>query len=181
MDTPLSAVRLVVVGSTNPVKLRAVRAVLARIAPAAEVEGRAVQSAVRDQPVGDDETICGALARARAALADSDADFGVGIEGGVVNEPDGSMRTCAWAAAVSRGGQESVGGSLAMPLPPSVARAVRDGAELGHAMDALAGARDTKHGSGAVGILTAGLLDRQEAYEPLVAYALARFLTPAHW
>jgi non-canonical (house-cleaning) NTP pyrophosphatase len=48
-------------------------------------------------------------------------------------------------------------------------------------MDALVGAHDTKQGLGAVGILTAGLVDRQRAYEVLVSYALAPLLTPAHW
>jgi non-canonical (house-cleaning) NTP pyrophosphatase len=45
-------------------------------------------------------------------------------------------------------------------------------------MDQLVGERDTKHGKGAVGILTADLVDRQRAYEILVTYALAPFLTP---
>lgn len=181
MSDFLGSIRLVVVGSTNPVKINAVRAVLARAGCLAPVEGRAVASTVRDQPVGDDETIRGAVARATAALAETDADLAVGIEGGVVNEHDGSMRTCAWAAVVSRDGRRGVGGSLAMPLPPVVADAVRGGLELGHAMDRLTGAHDTKRGAGAVGILTAGLVDRQQAYEPLVSYALARFVTPAHW
>jgi inosine/xanthosine triphosphatase len=163
------------------VKVGAVRAVLTRVAPAVQVDGIAVASTVPDQPFGDDETIRGAIARARAALDASDADLGVGIEGGVVEEPGGGMRTCAWAAVASRDGRTGVGGSLAMPLPPVVARAVRDGLELGHAMDRLTGAHDTKRGAGAVGILTAGLVDRQQAYEPLVAYALARFLTPEFW
>jgi non-canonical (house-cleaning) NTP pyrophosphatase len=39
----------------------------------------------------------------------------------------------------------------------------------------------TKHGKGAVGILTAGLVDRQRAYEVLVSYALAPLLTPELW
>ncbi|HEU4989948.1 MAG: inosine/xanthosine triphosphatase [Gemmatimonadota bacterium] len=177
----LAAVRRVVVGSSNPVKINAVRAVLARVAPDAVVEGHAVPSSVRDQPVGDDETIRGAEARARGALALGDADLGVGIEGGVVEQADGAMRTCAWAAVVSRDGRRGVGGSLAMPLPAVVAEAVRGGLELGHAMDRLTGAHDTKRGAGAVGILTAGLVDRQQAYETLVAYALAPFLTPEHW
>ena len=43
-------------------------------------------------------------------------------------------------------------------------------------MDAEAQTVGTKHGRGAVGILTAGLVDRQQAYEPLVAYALAPWL-----
>jgi non-canonical (house-cleaning) NTP pyrophosphatase len=45
-------------------------------------------------------------------------------------------------------------------------------------MDAVADTVGTKHGRGAVGILTAGLVDRQRAYEPMVAYALAPWLAP---
>jgi non-canonical (house-cleaning) NTP pyrophosphatase len=74
-----------------------------------------------------------------------------------------------------------VGGSLAIPLPPTVARRVRDGEELGAAMDALVGETNTKQGPGAVGILTAGLIDRQRAYEALVTYALAPFLAGENW
>ncbi len=181
MPTPLSSVRHVVVGSTNPVKINAVRAVLARAGLEAVVEGRAVPSSVSDQPVGDEETIRGAVARARGALASDGADLGVGIEGGVVNDATGAMRTCAWAAIVSTDGRQGVGGSLAMPLPGVVADAVRGGLELGHAMDRLTGSHDTKRGAGAVGILTSGLVDRQQAYEVLVSYALAPFLTPEHW
>ena len=69
-----------------------------------------------------------------------------------------------------------------MPLPAAVARLVRDdGLELGEAMDRLTGERNTKHRQGAVGILTAGLVDRQAAYEVILTYALAPFLTPALW
>jgi inosine/xanthosine triphosphatase len=170
--------RLVAVGSKNPVKVAAVRAVLARIAPRAVVEMIAVTSGVPDQPFGDDETIRGALARALAAREAVGAELGFGIEGGVVELADGTMRTCAWAAVVSSDGRQGVGGSLAMPLPNSVARLIRErGMELGHAMDELTGQRETKHGAGAVGILTAGLVDRQRAYEVLIAYAMAPFLS----
>jgi inosine/xanthosine triphosphatase len=177
---PLDSMRLVAVGSTNPVKIAATRAVLAPLAPVATFEGVPVSSSVQDQPFGDEETIRGARTRAEAARASLDADLGVGIEGGCVETPDG-MRTCAWAVIVDRAGKSGTGGSLAMPLPRRVARMIRDGAELGHAMDALVGAHNTKQGAGAVGILTAGLVDRQRAYEMLVTYALAPFLTPEHW
>jgi inosine/xanthosine triphosphatase len=166
----------VAVGSKNPVKLAAARAVVTRLSPHVVVEAVDVPSGVPDQPFGDDETIRGALARARGAREKLDADFGVGLEGGVVEMPDGGMRTCAWAAVVSRSGRHGVGGSLAMPLPDTVAALVRGGTELGHAMDALTGHSNTKHGAGAVGILTAGLVDRQAAYEVLVAYATSVFL-----
>ena len=172
-----SLVKSVAVGSTNPVKIGAVRAVIAQIAPGARVEGVSVPSGVSDQPIGDDETIRGALARATAAREALGTDLGVGIEGGVVEQGDGTMRTCAWAAIVDASGRQGVGGSLAMPLPNAVADMIRQGRELGHAMDALIGEHDTKRGRGAVGILTAGLVDRQRAYEVLVSYALAPFLT----
>jgi len=173
----LATLQHIVVGSTNPVKIGAVKHVLATVAPLARIEGVVVSSTVADQPFGDDETIRGALARARAAREAHDADLGVGIEGGVVDEHDGTMRTCAWAAIVDRAGRSGVGGSLALTLPPRVASLVRGGLELGHAMDRIVGEHDTKRGKGAVGILTAGIVDRQRAYEVLVSYALARFLT----
>jgi inosine/xanthosine triphosphatase len=174
----LDAVETIAVGSTNPVKIAAVRAVLGPLAPHARIEGVAVPSTVADQPFGDDETIRGALARATAARIVAQAQLGVGIEGGVVEQDDGSMRTCAWAVIVDAAGRSGVGGSLAMPLPDRVAAMIREGLELGHAMDRLIGEQNTKHGKGAVGILTGGLVDRQQAYEVLVSYAAARFITP---
>jgi len=181
VTTPLHTLTRVAVGSTNPVKIAAVRAVIARLAPSANVEGVRVASMVADQPFGDDETIRGALTRARSARSALGAEIGVGLEGGVVEGADGHMRTCAWAAVASHDGREGVGGSLSMLLPAQVASWVREGLELGHAMDRLIDERGTKHGKGAVGILTAGLVDRQRAYEVLVTYALAPLLTPELW
>lgn len=179
--TSASPFARVAVGSTNPVKIAAVAAVLARIAPASAVQGVSVPSGVADQPMGDDATILGARTRAEGALRALGATLAIGLEGGCVELPDGTMRTCAWAVAVDPRGRSGVGGSLAMPLPPDVAALVRSGVELGHAMDRVANAHNTKHGAGAVGILTAGLIDRQRAYETLVTYALSPWLASAYW
>ncbi|MBL0169576.1 MAG: inosine/xanthosine triphosphatase [Gemmatimonadaceae bacterium] len=174
--------RLVLVGSTNPVKIAAVQAVIRRRWEACEVRGVHADSGVPPQPFGDEETQRGARTRAHHALAASaDADLAIGLEGGVVVAPHGAMRTCAWAVAIDRHGQEGIGGSLAMPLPEAVATRVRAGAELGHAMDVVAQTIDTKFGRGAVGILTAGLMNRQQAYEPLVTYAIAPWLAPDYF
>src|SRR5438552_119595 len=148
-------------GTKPPRATAPVRAVVTRLAASVSIEAVQVPSGVPDQPFGDEETIRGAIERARAAREKENSDFGVGLEGGVVEMPDGSMRTCAWAAVVSRSGRHGVGGSLAMPLPESVAEMIRGGMELGHAMDKLTSRSNTKHGAGAVGILTAGVVDRQ--------------------
>ena len=178
----LPDVQRVVVGSRNPVKIAAVVAVILRCTPTAVVHGVAVPSGVPDQPWGDDETRDGALTRAREALAtDADADLAVGLEGGVVREANGDVRSCAWAAVVDRHGLVSVGGSLAMPLPPAVVRLLVAGVELGHAMDRVARTTNVKHGRGAVGLLTGALVSRQDAYEHLVTYALSRWIGRELW
>jgi inosine/xanthosine triphosphatase len=181
MSEALGTLQHVAVGSSNPVKVRAVREVLRYIAPEAIVAGVAVESGVPDQPWGDEDTILGARNRARRAREALSAELGVGIEGGIVQNADGTLRTCAWAVVVDEGGREGVGGSLAMLLPERVAVLVRAGLELGNAMDAVTGARDVKYDEGAVGVLTAGLVDRQEAYEVIVAYALAPFVSAKLW
>jgi inosine/xanthosine triphosphatase len=174
---PLVVAR-VAVGSTNPVKVGAARSVMAKLATDVEVTGVSVPSGVPDQPWGDEETIRGAVARARGARESLDADIGIGIEGGVVAAADGSVRSCAWVAAAARDGREGIGGSLAFTLPDDVATLVRDGMELGHAMDTVSGTHNVKQGVGAVGVLTHGLVTRQQAYEVLVAYALVPLMGP---
>src|SRR4051794_10708494 len=113
--------RLIAIGSMNPVKVGAARSVIATVWPQADVRGVDVSSGVADQPFGDDETIRGARTRAATARTAISADLGIGIEGGVVDVPGGGLRTCAWAAAVDATGRSAVGGSLAMPLPTRVA------------------------------------------------------------
>ena len=169
------------VGSTNRVKIGAVQAVLHRAGLRATVEGIAVESDVPAQPHGDEETIRGARTRAERARLALGADLGIGLEGGVVGLPDGSLRTCAWAVVVDGQGRSGTGGSLAMPLPPAVAALIGAGLELGDAMDRLTGTLNVKRGAGASGILTGGLVDRQAAYESIVTFALAPWLAGEHW
>jgi inosine/xanthosine triphosphatase len=139
-----------------------------------------VPSGVSDQPFGDEETRRGAVNRARWALVEVGADVGVGLEGGLIETEYGLM-TCAWCAVVDSQGRVGVGGGVNVLLPPAVADKMRQGLELGQAMDALTGLDDTKRHMGAVGILTNGLSDRQEAYVHIVKMALVRFLRPEYY
>lgn len=166
----------VAVGSSNPVKVAAARAVFSRLDPEVEILERPVPSGVPEQPWGSEQTRTGAVNRARAALGE-DADFGVGFEGGLDDTELGVM-TCAWCAVVDRDAECGVGGGVHALLPPLVQEALRAGGELGPAMDHLTGEHNTKQGAGAVGVLTDGLVDRQAAYEMILALALARFIRP---
>jgi len=170
----------IAVGSTNPVKVAAVREVLRRVYPQMEMVGLEVDSGVSAQPWGEGAAREGAIRRARRALEGGKAELGVGIEGGVV-ETEWGLMTCAWCAIVDAAGRMGLGGGVHLLLPPSVRPLLEKGAELGEAMDALTGMEDTKRKMGAVGILTAGLSSRQEAYEHIVKLALARFLAPHYY
>ena len=76
----------IVVASQNPVKIGAAREAFATQFPGVELEMLAVDvdSGVGDQPMSDAVTRVGARTRAmRACEALPDADFWVGLEGGI--------------------------------------------------------------------------------------------------
>lgn len=177
---------LVAVGSTNPVKVEPVRAVLARAFPETRVVSVAARSGVPEQPIGVEQMRQGARCRALGALEElvaleTDANgaerWGVGLEGGVVFEDEVAWLTGA-VAVVASSGRSSLAWSPRCPLPPGVASALRAGGELGPIMDELTGVVESKKKLGAIGYLTNGLARRSLSWEIAFACALAPFLHP---
>lgn len=156
----------VAVGSRNPVKVGAVKSTFSDIMSACyELE---VPSGVSDQPLSDEETIEGAINRARACLGVvEDADIGIGLEGGVVDTELG-MFVCNWGAISDRSGNLVVSGGARFLLPQEVAAGVRAGRELGPVMDDYTQTKDVRKKEGAIGIFTNGRITRQDMYAHLV-------------
>lgn len=166
---------LISVGSTNPAKTTAVRAVCERAFPGCTVVPVDAPSGVPAQPMGEEQTSTGARNRARAALASvAGARLGVGLEGGV--DPDGNLINCV--ALVEAGGRENLTWGVRFPLPPAVVARVLRGEELGPVMDEVSGRTESKKHLGAVGILTNGLFTRAEMWQGPLACALMPFLHP---
>jgi inosine/xanthosine triphosphatase len=168
----------IALGSTSASKVRAARAVFGRAFPGAEVVAVAVASAVAPQPASDEETIRGALHRAREARAQTGADLGVGIEGGIQRDGRG-VWVSAWVAVVDARGREGLGSGLRFRLPEWMAHRAASGEELGAIVDSHARAPETHETWGAIGLLTGGLVDRQAALEQAIAAALPPFLQSA--
>lgn len=170
---------VIVVASTNPVKLEAARRGFARMFPGESFtfEAFKTSSGVADQPKTNRETITGARNRAEnAARLAPHADFWVGIEGGV--EPEGEdLSAFAWVVVLSRE-QSGRGRSATFYLPDRVARLVHEGKELGEADDIVFGRTNSKQENGAVGLLTDDAIDRAELYEQAVVMALIPFKNP---
>ncbi len=168
---------LIAIGSTNPCKIAAVKNVFSKIWPQTKFKALKIDSTVGPQPMGEEKIIKGAVNRAKKAIAQTEADFGVGIEGGV-RKIKNSLFTTAWCAIVNQEGKISLGGGLIMPLPKSVSQEILTGRELGEVMDGITGTKDVKKKMGATGVFTKNLVDRTKAYEHIASFALVKFLHP---
>jgi len=167
----------IAVGSTNPVKVTAVRTTIARVWPEAELTAVSVPTGVSEMPMTDAETIAGARNRAISARDQIGADFGIGLEGGV--HPNGvGLILHGWVVIVDENGNQGVGGAARLPLPQHIADRILAGEELGFIMDDILDDHNTKQKGGAVGALTNGLVQRGEAFALAVAYALSPFVSP---
>lgn len=173
----MSVAPLIAVGSLNPVKIGAVSDAVSRCWPAAQITGVDVDTGVSPMPLSDAECIAGARNRAHAARRALDADYGVGLEGGVNPEAIGLM-LLGWVVICHRDGREGIACTAKIPLPPAIAARVRAGAELGPLMDALLQVEEVRKQGGASGALTAGLVPRRAKFAQAVAYALSPFVAP---
>jgi inosine/xanthosine triphosphatase len=158
------------VGTDNPVKVRAVREILEGLRIRAVVRAVPVKSAVPDQPFGQDAAR-GAIHRAEAAL--TEADFGVGVEAGLVwHEVLKDYFDVQYAAIVDRSGRVTIGHGPGFVYPAAVIERVKSGATVGDAVAALSGVRDIGSKHGAIGFLTKRLLDRDRLTEAAVLMAM---------
>lgn len=163
------------VGSTNPAKVEAVRRTLARLAPECVVVSIDVPSGVGDMPLGEEAIRAGALARATAALARTDAEIAFGLEGGAILDGDRAWLT-GHVVALTRDGRIGEAAWGRMLLPKAAAGRVQNGEELGDIIDDLFGAKESKRHAGAIGLLTDGAVSRTDAFADHVAMACAPFL-----
>jgi len=174
-------VKTIIIASQNPVKIQAVLHGFQRMFLDQEltVQTVSVPSGVSRQPLSNAETLQGAVNRAAgAALQMPDADFWVGIEGGVEETERGEVLAFAWVA-VCDVHQMGRGRTGTFYLPPRVATLIRQGKELGEADDIVFGRTNSKQENGAVGLLTGDVIDRAQLYEQAVILALIPFKNPA--
>ncbi|WP_242917697.1 inosine/xanthosine triphosphatase [Pontibacter liquoris] len=171
----------VVVASTNPVKVKAALGGFEKMFAdrTVDVVPLSVPSGVADQPMTDAETLEGALNRVQQArYIYPEADFWVGIEGGV-EVMGNELAAFAWIVVRSATGILGKARSGTFFLPPAVAGLVAQGMELGHANDKVFSRHNSKQQGGAIGSLTDQVLDRRQLYEPAVVLALVPFKNQA--
>jgi inosine/xanthosine triphosphatase len=170
----------VAVGSLNPVKVAAVKLAFEKIFPDEPwvVEGVAVKSGVSDQPMSDRETIRGARTRAKRSRKALDADFGVGLEGGLHKLGKLWLDT-GWMVIVDKDGTEGIGSTIRMQTPEKMMKLIRTGMELGHVNDIIFHKENSKQAEGHFGLMTQNAITRTSAYVDGLIAALAPFINPS--
>jgi len=164
----------VVVGSTNPVKVSAVRMVLRRALPgrSIDVRGVAVSSAVPSEPYGRD-VINGAIQRAQTAIEKREAHLSVGIEAGLFwCEHLQDYMDVQYCAIIDRGERITLGHGPGFQYPPGIMSRVRDGRTVGQAMAELSGIEQIGRQQGVVGYLSKGMMVRKRLTETAVIAAM---------
>ena len=170
----------VVVASTNPVKINAVKLAFESILKKGSFSfiGVKASSEVSEQPKSDTETLLGAKNRIKnAKILSPDAHFYVGLEGGV-EDIDGELHEFAWIVIESIAGKVGKGKSCTFIAPSIFRKLVLDGREIGEICDTIFGMSNSKQDLGAIGILTKGIISRTEQYRHAVVSALIPFVNP---
>jgi len=162
----------VAVGSTNKVKVDAVRSIFTQVFGLVDVVSVEPEHAVERQPM-EDRVVEGAIERAKNAIGKAGADFGVGIEAGLFfNRRLGRYLDVQYCAVIDAGGRLTVGHGPGFEYPPSVVESVLRGGTVGDTMSSITGIEGIGHKQGSIGYLSDGLIDRTRLTEVAVLMAL---------
>ena len=167
-----------------------------------EILGIEVPSGVRHTPLSREDLMTGARQRAEALVRIARTEnkpwkYFVGLEGGIDVIPGSDVMPNLdvipdidivneagkrwvflenWAYVTDGTSHGAFGQSGAILLPDSLVKTVvDDGVELSQAIDEFAGVHNIRDRQGAWGILTQGLINRQEAFRVAVINAFAPF------
>lgn len=167
----------IIIGSTNQIKVDAVKEILQdyshlKYANISAVEG--APSGVADQPKSLEETVQGAMNRAKGAFQDCAYSFG--LESGLMAVPNtktGFMDVCV--CAIFDGNEYHLGLSSAWEAPKQVMHhIINEGLDMNQAAVKAGLTKNLKVGSaeGLVGIMTKGRLTRKEYTKEAIRTAL---------
>ncbi len=159
------------VGTENRVKKKAVENVFRKVfGNEVEVKKIAVDTGVPEQPFGE-QVIKGAIKRAEKAL--TDANFGVGIEAGLIWNP--YLEThfdVQYCAIIDDSKKITIGHGPGFVYPKKVLTEVKNGQTVGQVMNQISGQKNLGGKQGAIGYLSKGLLTRTKLCEQAVLMAL---------
>ena len=161
------------VGSTNPIKIEAVREAFQHYFNELEIKGIGVDSKVSAQPKTLEEITTGA--KNRAINSFHNCKYSIGLEAGIYKVPNTLSGYCDSCCCMIYDGKEiiGIGFSPAFEHPKQVIYKIfKENKEVGEIFDDLIKESNTKQKTGAVGILSRRIFSRKEFIRVSVMMAL---------
>ena len=160
---------LVAIGSLNKVKVEGVREAFEEYYDNLTIKTVDIQ--YTKQPLSLEETVRGAIYRAERAKGE--ADYGVGVESGLMNILD--YHLVIQVAAIIKD-DIAIGFSPAFQLPRDLERLVLKGIELDEAVDMLYNIKDIGEKGGIIELLSRKKVDRRMLIADAVKMALVKII-----
>ncbi|MFC1802738.1 inosine/xanthosine triphosphatase [Thermoproteota archaeon] len=171
---------LVILGSTNPVKVNATKQAFDTYFDDVEVKGIKIPSGIKPFPTSDEETFKGAVNRVNAASEMEQADYYVGLEGGLQNLK--GFTIVKQIAVVKKGEQIYVGVSSGYTAPePLIKQLDMTTDESRKILDKYFGKKEILSKEGIIGVLTDEVLNRTITSRDAVICALTGFINPQYY
>jgi inosine/xanthosine triphosphatase len=173
---------IVIVGSRSSLKIEATRIAFKSVYNDVVVKGLPIKSGVSPFPTSDEETLNGAMNRAKwAAEVEPIADFHVGLEGGLSRI--GEWFVVKHFAVVVKGKDVGLGISPGYVCPDRLYRSLVATSDVvgRKAIDEFFKDHEILSRQGPIGVLTGGRLNRTQALIEAVTCALTRFIDSTHY
>ena len=160
------------IGSTNPVKIQAVKNALGhekiKVVPCAALSG------VRPQPLSDEETLRGAVNRAKDCLKKTTAAVAIGLEAGITWLQN-QLYLSHWGALVDRKQNTYFTNGPLILLPEDFRKPLFSGQNLEDLMHRSTGIENLGVKEGAIGVFTQNRLNRELMLTQIVHVLMGQY------
>lgn len=167
-----ASTKKIAIGSTNPVKIQAVRNALNDedflILPYSALSG------ISSQPLSDEETLRGAINRAKDCLEKTDSSIAIGLEAGIDLLQD-QVYLCHWGAVVDRNQNTYFTNGPLILLPVGYRKQLFEGKNLEDIMHHSTGIDGLGKKEGAIGVFTQNRLNREQVLTQMVKALLGQY------
>ena len=162
----------IAIGSTNRIKIQAVKNALNN--ENFKIVSCSALSNVRPQPVSDEETLQGAINRAKDCLQKTESSLAIGLEAGIVFLGE-QVYLCHWGAIVDRNNNIYFTNGPLILLPKEYCKDLLGGKNLEEIMLSSTGIENLGSKEGAIGVFTQNRLDREKVLTQIVKALIGQY------
>src|SRR5699024_8303302 len=135
--------------------------------PEANVHTASAPSDISAQPIGYNETLLGAMNRAKYLREVSPEMYGVGLEAGVMYV-ENNLVLYSWGVLITQNEQVYTAAGARHPLPDEFSEKLNQRIELSTLMDDFTNKENVRNREGAIGIFTSSYLTRVDLFAQVV-------------